>query len=183
MSRENFHTLIGGLVVLIGALILIASYRGGQAGETSADGYRVTAMFRAIDGVSPGTDVLLAGIPVGEVESQYLDTDTNSAVVIMRIRDSVQIPYDSSIKVLSEGLAGGKYLKISAGGDLEYLQPGDAFDFTQSAVRFEELLQKVILAAEARRAREVDTGASDGASDEGSTGGLGGFGLPSLSGD
>jgi phospholipid/cholesterol/gamma-HCH transport system substrate-binding protein len=192
MRRETLHTLIGGLVVLIGALILVVSYRSGQPGATSAEGYRISASFKEIDGVTPGAEVLLTGISVGEVEKQYLDTDTNRAVVVMRIREGVPIPYDSSIKILSEGIAGGKYLKISPGGDLEMMQPGDSFDFTQSAVRFEELLQKVILTAEAQRKAkqaEDEPSPADGASDaeagdgEGGSDGLGGFGMPSLSGD
>ena len=156
------------------------------------DDARLQATFRHIDGVTPGTDVLLAGIPVGEVEKQYLDTATNSAVVIMRIRDGIGIPYDSSVKILSEGMAGRKYLKIAPGGDPEMLPPGGSLEFTQGSLRFEELLQKVILAAEARRAEEAankgdgsnaPAGAGqDNAPDGGNQdSGLGGFGLPGLS--
>ncbi|MBP5857355.1 MCE family protein [Marivibrio halodurans] len=191
ISRESLNIAIGGLVVLIGALVLVISYRGGQPGETDQRGYRLEARFEAIDGVRPGTDVLLTGIPVGEVERQYLDTARNEAVVVMRIRDGIEIPYDSSIKILSEGIAGRKYIKIGVGGDMEMLGPGDSFLYTQSAVRFEELLQKVILSAEARRAaakedakadRSEDSDTGAGASEDGN-GGLGGFGMPALGGD
>ena len=172
MSRETYHTIVGGLVLLLGALFLIVSYRGGQPGEVSGDGYRLTARFQAIDGVTPGTDVLMTGVRVGEVEKQYLDAETNQAVVAMRIREGVEIPRDSAVKILSEGMAGNKYLKISPGGDLETLSPGERFDYTQSAVRFEELLQKIVLAAEARRKQEgeaaADGGGDAGAADDGS---------------
>lgn len=187
MSRQTLHTLIGALVVTIGALFLVISYRGGQPGEMNDDGYRLTASFRAIDGIQAGSDVLLAGVPVGEVEKQYLDFETNNAVVVMRIREDVEIPTDSSIKILSEGIAGAKYLKITPGGDFEMLAPGEGFDFTQSAIRFEELLQKVILSAEAARAQEKKDAegqsGSDDRKDGQEDGSLGGFGLPSLSGD
>jgi len=185
MSRQNLHILTGALVVAIGALLIVASYLGDQPGETDSDGYRLTATFRAIDGIQPGSDVLLAGVPVGEVEKQYLDVETNNAVVVMRIRDDVEIPADSSIKILSQGIAGAKYLKVTPGGDFEMMAPGGGFDFTQSAIRFEALLQKLIQSAEARRAQaseagdQTDGNASDGAQENG----LGGFGPPSLSGD
>lgn len=184
MTRENLHITVGALVVAIGALILVISYRGGQPGESGPDGYRVSATFKSIDGVAPGTDVLLVGIPVGEVEKQYLDTARNEAVVVMRIRDGIEIPYDSSIKIVSEGMAGRKYLKIGVGGDIEPLQPGESFAYTQSAVRFEALLQKLILSAEARRAEDAAAEESDGKPGAESTtdgqNGLGGFGPPKL---
>lgn len=188
MTRQTLHTLIGALVVAVGALFLVISYRGGQPGEMNEDGYRLTASFRAIDGIQAGSDVLLAGVPVGEVEKQYLDFETNNAIVVMRIREDVEIPTDSSIKILSEGIAGAKYLKITPGGDFEMLAPGEGFDFTQSAIRFEELLQKVILSAEAARAEEKKNAADEAGRTSGQDGGeqdggLGGFGLPSLSGD
>lgn len=186
LSRESLNIAIGGLVVLLGALVLVISYRGGQPGGTDARGYRLEARFQAIDGVRPGTDVLLAGIPVGAVERQYLDTGRNEAVVVMRIRDGIEIPYDSSIKILSEGLAGRKYLKIGVGGDMEMLGPGDSFLYTQSAVRFEELLRKIILSAEARRAAaKADADRSEDSATGGGEagGGLGGFGMPALGGD
>ncbi|MEQ8603824.1 MAG: outer membrane lipid asymmetry maintenance protein MlaD [Marivibrio sp.] len=185
MSRQNLHILIGALTVLVGALLIVASYLGDQPGETEADGYRLTASFRAIDGIQPGSEVLLAGVPVGEVEKQYLNVETNNAVVVMRIREGIEIPADSSLKILSEGIAGAKYLKITPGGDFEMLGPGDSFDFTQSAIRFEALLQKLIQSAEARReqAATQDEAAEQSPSDGAQEDGPGGFGLPGLSGD
>lgn len=175
MSRETYHTLVGAAVVVVGALLLVFSYRGGQPGDVSGAGYRITARFQAIDGVTPGTEVQLAGIPVGQVERQYLDDATDQAVVVMRIEEGIDIPADSSVKILSEGMAGGKYLKISPGGDMEMLAPGESIAYTQSAVRFEALLQKVVQAAEARRNE------AGGAGDGGDTGADGGDGGSELS--
>lgn len=181
VKREALHTLVGAAVVLLGAVVIVTLYRGGQPGKTNADGYQLTASFRSIDGITAGSDVLLAGIKVGEVESQHLDLESNSAVVVMRIREGIGIPYDSSVKVLSNGMAGGKYLKISPGGDFEMLPPGGSIDFTQSAIRFEELLQNVILTAESRRrAQQEGAAPGDGSEASDDAPGLGGFGLPSL---
>lgn len=172
--------IVGALVVLVGASILVLSYRSGQPGAVNADGYRLTARFQEIDGVVPGTDVVLTGIPVGRVEKQYLDTETNRAVVILRIREGIEVPVDSSVQILSDGLAGGKYLKISPGGDIEMLAPGEEIAYTQGSIRFEALLQKVILAAESRqRAKEGADGGGEAANGESEDGGLSeGLSLP-----
>ncbi|MFT5702849.1 MAG: phospholipid/cholesterol/gamma-HCH transport system substrate-binding protein, partial [Rickettsiales bacterium] len=53
-------------------------------------------------------------------------------------------PTDSSAKILSSGLLGGKYVGLEIGANEEILQNGDRIMFTQSGVNFEELLGKFI---------------------------------------
>ena len=62
----------------------------------------------------------------------------------MNIDSSIQIPIDSSIKIVSEGLLGSKYLLINPGADEEYIKNGNEIEYTQSSVNFEELLGKFI---------------------------------------
>ena len=58
------------------------------------------------------------------------------------------MPSDSSAKIVSAGLLGGKFIAIEPGSDEELLQDQDMIIFTQSAVNFEELLGKFIFGSQ-----------------------------------
>lgn len=146
-----FHTLVGAAVLLIAFFYIAYGYLSDRPGEVSGAGYTLYAEFNAIDGVSEGADVLLAGIPIGKVTGERFDPQTNKAILTMQIEDGVELPIDSAALILSDGLLGGKYIKVEPGGDFEVFVDGDQFDFVQGSIIFEELLEKVILAAEARR--------------------------------
>jgi len=54
------------------------------------------------------------------------------------------LPDDSVIKILSDGLLGGKYLSIDPGGSEDYLEADDEIRFTQGTVDLTELIGKAI---------------------------------------
>ena len=153
-ESENFHILVGAAVVFLAAAYLIYGYVSDRPGQVSGPGYTLHAKFRAIDGVSEGADVLLAGLPIGKVTADTFDPATNNAILSMRIQDEIELPIDSVALIISDSLLGGKFVKIDPGGDLEILADGDEFEYVQDSVIFEELLEKVILAAEASRLRK-----------------------------
>lgn len=156
MKEENLHILVGACVMVLAALFVVTAYSERDAGP--AGGYELVARFNNIDGIQSGSDVLLAGVPVGSVSHVKFNPQTYQAILTLRLLPHVKLPLDTVAMVLSEGMLGNKYLKLEPGGDLDMLRPGDEFDFVQDSVIFEELLQKVILAAEAKRLR--DRGAS-----------------------
>ena len=61
--------------------------------------------------------------------------------------------------IASDGILGGKYVKLNIGGSMDMLAPGRSFEYVQDSVIVEALLEKVILWAESRRdkAREEGT--------------------------
>lgn len=154
MNKQSVNTLVGALVVLVGVAAFLLSQRGDHR-EAEA-GYDVKASFGSIDGVAKGTKILLTGIPVGEVADFFYNEKRQRAVVTMSIRDGIQIPLDSVVMIVTDGLLGGKYLKIQAGGDTEMMKPGGQFDYTQDSIVFEEILEKVILNAERTRQKEKE---------------------------
>ena len=149
MTLEIRNILVGSFVVVVGALFLVFSSRGGV--EASADGYELRAVYQNIDGVSVGTDVLLAGINIGKVTELKHVPDGHQAEIAMRIRKDIELPIDSIALVISAGMLGGKYIKLEPGGETEVFSAGDYFEYVQGAVIFEELLQKIVLDAEGRR--------------------------------
>ncbi len=150
LSTDIFHILVGACVIGVIGSYMIYGYLSDRPGQ-AADGYELTAKFRSIDGITDGSDVMLAGVPVGKVTGDAFDTQTNNAILTMTIDEGYEFPLDSVAMIVSEGIFGSKFVKISPGGDFEMLQPGDEFEYVQDSVIFEELLQKVILAAEAQR--------------------------------
>jgi phospholipid/cholesterol/gamma-HCH transport system substrate-binding protein len=157
VTLETRNILVGAFVVVVGAVFLTFFSRGGA--EATQDGYDLHAIYQSVDGVSVGTDVLLAGIKVGSVSALGYVPDGHRASVTMRIDKEIQLPLDSVALIISSGMLGGKYIKLEPGGEADVLEPGDYFEYVQGAIIFEELLQKIVLDAEARRknARETPT--------------------------
>jgi phospholipid/cholesterol/gamma-HCH transport system substrate-binding protein len=149
VTLEIRNILVGSFAVVAGVLFLVFSSRGGV--EASAEGYELRAVYQNIDGVSVGTNVLLAGIKVGKVTELKHVPDGHRAEIAMRIRKDIELPIDSIALVISAGMLGGKYIKLEPGGEMEVFAAGDYFEYVQGAVIFEELLQKIVLDAEGRR--------------------------------
>jgi phospholipid/cholesterol/gamma-HCH transport system substrate-binding protein len=150
MNRETVHILLGAAVLLAAPLLLFVFFTG-DARTGSTEGYELEARYNRVDGVSIGTDVLLAGVPVGKVTGQDFDAETLQAVLTMTLRDDIRLPTDTAALIVSEGLMGGKIIKLDPGGAEEMLSPGDDFQYVQDAIIVEALLEKVVLWAEAKR--------------------------------
>ncbi|MFI5024720.1 MAG: MlaD family protein [Alphaproteobacteria bacterium] len=147
ISREATEVGIGAVALVAFALFVVFAF---TVNEKAVSGYRLYAKYRHIDGLALHADVRLAGIRVGEVSSQRL-APPDQAVVILTVRNGVEIPRDSAAIIASEGLLGAKFVKIDPGGDSEMLKPGESFDYVQDSVDFEHLLKRVVEEAEAKR--------------------------------
>ncbi len=142
MSGNLVETLIGAMVLLVAGFFLYFAYGKADAGAVS--GYALIAKFDKVDGVKVGSDVMLAGIKVGTVTDQSLDSEEYLAVLKISLLSDVKLPDDSAIKIASDGLLGGKYLSIDPGGSEDYLEPGDEIRFTQGAIDLTDLIGKAI---------------------------------------
>ncbi len=142
MSGNVVETLIGAVVLLVAGFFLYFSYDKADVG--AVEGYSLIAKFDKVDGVKVGSDVMLAGIKVGTVTDESLDTKEYLAVLELSLASNIQLPDDSAIKIASDGLLGGKYLSIDPGGSEDYLEAGDEIRYTQGAVDLTELIGKAI---------------------------------------
>jgi phospholipid/cholesterol/gamma-HCH transport system substrate-binding protein len=92
--------------------------------------YEVTAKFDNIGGVE-----------IGRVVKIDFDNREYKALVTMRMNNKFnQIPTDSDASIYTQGLLGGKFIGLTAGGAETYLKNGDQIDFTQSAFVLENLI-------------------------------------------
>lgn len=142
MRRNVIETVLGAVVLLVAGVFLTFAYNSADLRPVA--GYKVTARFNAVDGLTVGSDVRVGGVKVGSVVGQSIDLESYQAVVLMSIRPDIGLPDDSVATVSSEGLLGGKYIRIDPGASKEHLADGSALAETRDIVSLEEMLGKVI---------------------------------------
>ncbi len=99
-------------------------------------GYNKITVQHIIDEANVGRSTFYA---------HYLDKDELMARVEMEIFGNVDfLSIDSSVSILTAGLLGEKYIGISVGAEEEYMQDGDYFEDTQSALVLEDLVGKFL---------------------------------------
>jgi phospholipid/cholesterol/gamma-HCH transport system substrate-binding protein len=144
-NRGLPEVLTGACVLLIAAGFLV--FAVAHSGRTTSTGYKLIARFDRIDGLSPGSEVRIAGVKVGSVLEEQIDAKTFQAEVTLSVRDDIHLPKDTSAEITSESLLGGKFLNLTPGGDTANLAPGGTITVTQSSISMEQLLGKFIFSA------------------------------------
>lgn len=163
MSRNIIETVMGGVVLLVAAAFVVFAFS--SSGVQTVSGYSVRAVFDDATGINPGADVRMSGVKVGTVTDQALDPQTFFAEVTLSIDEAIQLPQDTSARIVPEGLLGGNYVDLQPGGALENIEPGGTIEYTQGAINVIDLLGRFIF------------GGTDGGSLPGSdNGGFGGQG-------
>ena len=76
----------------------------------------------------------MSGIKIGTVTHQELDPISYVAVLTIRVKENVKLPLDSSIKIVTDGLFGDKYVSITPGADEIMLKSGEEIEHTQGSV-------------------------------------------------
>ena len=128
-----FETVVGFVVIAVAAVFLWYAYgvSGGNAGKSK---YQLEAVFGRVDGVSIGSEVRIAGLQIGEVSGNRLDTETYEATLELSIDRDVAVPDDSVAKIVADGLLGGAHVAIEPGASEEYLVEGDRITITRGSV-------------------------------------------------
>lgn len=142
MTRNFLETILGAVVLAVAIAFFYYAYQSNQS--SGNEGYDLLAQFNRVDGLDNGADVRIGGIKVGSVTAQVLDPETYQAKVSFTVQDNVELPYDTSAAIMSDGLLGGKYLSLEPGGDIDMLEAGDEITITQSSVRLEDLIGQLI---------------------------------------
>ena len=87
----------------------------------------------------------MSGVEIGRVDKIDFDSNEYKAVVSLRLNARYdQIPTDSDASIYTQGLLGGKFIGLTAGGADTYLKDKDQIDFTQSAFVLENLIGQVL---------------------------------------
>lgn len=143
MKHNTIETIVGFIVIFTAIYFFVFAYRISNSAKDN-DGYVLNASFQNIEGLSEGDDVKLSGIKIGYVNDLFLEKDSYFANVRLTIKKEIVLPSDSRAIVASNGLLGGKYIKITPGAAEDNLKNNDRIKFTQGAINLEDLINKLV---------------------------------------
>ena len=145
MGRNFAETVMGGMVLAVAMVFLYFFVNTAQI--SAVEGYSVSAAFAKIGGLQKGSDVRISGINVGTVISSGLDSETYDAVIKLSIESSVKLPKDTVAMIASEGMIGGKYVRLRPGSSKSYIQPGGSINKTEDFKSLEDQVGEIIFLA------------------------------------
>lgn len=117
MKNDNKKTVIVGIFVLIGIIILVAGVLTlGSAQKAFVKSFSVKAVFDDIGGLQTGNNVWYSGVKIGTVKKINFYGDSQVEIE-MNIDAAVQdyIRKDSKATISSDGLIGNKIIVIYGG--------------------------------------------------------------------
>ena len=145
MKDNLVETLVGFGVIVVAAIFVFYGYS--VTDSSNSDGYVISAEFDRVDGLTIGSDVRMSGIKIGTVTALSLDPQSYAANVSIIIGSDIDLPDDTSAKITSEGLLGGNYISLSAGGSEDMLSGGDEILYTQGSVDLIGLVSQALFSA------------------------------------
>ena len=142
MRKKPVETIMGLVVLIIAVLFLAFAYRVSDLQVVK--GYKLTAEFMKVGGLSIGSDVRINGIKVGTVTAQHLNNEDYTVNVEFSISADTKLPKDSVVAIVGDGLMGDKFVKIEPGKSTEYLKDGDSFQKTKDFKTLEDMVGEII---------------------------------------
>jgi phospholipid/cholesterol/gamma-HCH transport system substrate-binding protein len=141
MKESNIELSVGAFVLLGAAAIVWFAIQAGAGVALVGSTYEVNARFTNIGGLKTGSQVLIAGVPVGRVEKIDLDPQY-AAIVHMNVSQRVRLPSDTIASIKTSGLIGDKFIALAPGADSGSISPGGTITDTESAVDLESLISR-----------------------------------------
>ncbi len=81
---------------------------------------------------------------------QHLDSRFR-ALLTLRVAPGIELPKDSAALIETDGLLGSKFIALQPGADDKNLKPNSEFQFTQSSMNLNDILELIISQAESKR--------------------------------
>jgi phospholipid/cholesterol/gamma-HCH transport system substrate-binding protein len=145
MGRNAVETILGAMVLMVAGMFVFFAYDTAQV--KSIGGYQVSANFFKVGGLTTGSDVRISGIKVGTVASSRLDATTFEAVVVMSIAPEVKLPIDTVAGIGSEGIVGGKYVRLEPGSSKKNITAGGQLKKIKDYRSLEDQVGEIIFLA------------------------------------
>ena len=147
MLRDKNSELSVGIFVLIAffALLFVTIQTTSLNFKANSNAYKLHASFIDINGLRVKAPVRIAGVKIGEVTQIKLNDKTYQADVGLVIyNDKVNIPKDSVISILTEGIVGSKFISIDPVYDYEHLKNGQSIDKSKPSLAIEQVINEAI---------------------------------------
>ena len=144
MQPSPTRDLIVGLFVLCGfAALAYLSIQVGGTAYSGPSGLELRATFEQVGGLRPRAPVSIAGVKVGQVSRIELADDLRASVSL-DLDPKLQLPVDTSARIVTSGLLGDQFITLEPGAEEDILASGDEIDFTESAISLESLIGKFV---------------------------------------
>jgi ABC-type transporter Mla subunit MlaD len=144
-ERKGVEFLVG-LFLLAGlSAIAILVVLFGRVGQAMENAYEITVEFPNASGIVKGSEVLLSGARIGNVDSlPELASESYSVRVKLRVRADVKIPRTSYFQIRQSGLLGDSYVDVVTPVKFttdDFAQPGEVIPGTRTT-GFDDLTRK-----------------------------------------
>jgi phospholipid/cholesterol/gamma-HCH transport system substrate-binding protein len=131
-----------GLFVLVTAGASVFVYRFVSRSTGMTGGYTVFAMFKEATGLAPQSRVMMAGIPVGTIQSIRLDH--GMARIDVRMMPEVALHIDATVGRKSSGILGEYFLSLTPGTDgRATLKDGDEIKVVTEASSTDQIMADI----------------------------------------
>lgn len=122
-----------------------------KGAEIFSNSYTYYAYYTQVGGIQPASHVMISGVKVGSVLDVKLNEDPSKGVELtLSVDKQYRIPTDSKAEIFSDGLMGGKAVKIIYGSSSEFtpnkgtIQSKESVDLMDMAsTELTSLLEKV----------------------------------------
>ncbi len=143
MKYSLIETLLGFSVILVAISFLFFGFSLEKS--INSKNMSISAVFENVTGLSVGDKVKISGITVGKIKSFELEKDEFEVMVELEVDKNISIPDDSTAKISSSSLFGGKFLEIEPGSSETFLKDKSVIYDTQTSLSFTEMIGKMIM--------------------------------------
>ena len=103
MKQSDIEVTVGTFVLLGIAAIVWFAVQAGAGVAIGGSNYELNARFTNIGGLKTGSQVFIAGVPVGHVDKIDLDSQY-AAIVHLNVNQDVRLPSDTIASIKTSGL-------------------------------------------------------------------------------
>jgi phospholipid/cholesterol/gamma-HCH transport system substrate-binding protein len=117
-----------GLFVLIGLALVAALMLNFSKGITRFQStYKVHLIMTTVSGLKPHADVMMSGVPIGNVVDTALSTDGGSVDIIVQLLSKFKVRTNANFHIDALGFLGDQYIAISpsTNASAPFLKDGD----------------------------------------------------------
>ncbi len=143
MSRSSFEKLLGFVVIVSAIMFVLYAVKFTTMGN-KIETYKIKAAFNSSGDLKIGSEVKLAGVKIGKVESITLDYENYRALIVMNIDKNVALPIDTIASIVSNGFIGSKFVRLNVGVDKTTLKANEILSETTEVETLEQMLGRII---------------------------------------
>ena len=145
MKYSLIETLMGFGVIIVAILFLFFGFSLEK--NINSKNILISAVFENVTGLSAGDKVKISGITVGKIRNFTLEKDEFEVLVELEVDKEIKIPDDSTAKISSSSLFGGKFLEIVPGSSENFLKNKSVIYDTQTSLSFIDMIGKMIMSS------------------------------------